>query len=94
MDLQPFIGKKELRYSLKTGYLAEAKSKARILAGGVQLLFQELRGNKPSLMEFSDEQIQELVLKHLEKIKACYDKPVAYDPDDPPPFEDQTDFRK
>ena len=28
IDLRPMIGKKEFRYSLKTGYLSEAKSKA------------------------------------------------------------------
>ena len=28
-DLQPYIGKKELRYSLRTGYLGVAKQKAR-----------------------------------------------------------------
>jgi hypothetical protein len=28
-DIQNYLGKKELRYSLKTGYLSLAKSKAR-----------------------------------------------------------------
>jgi hypothetical protein len=42
-DLQPCIGKKELRYSLKTGFLSVAKSKARLLAGLCQNLFRTLR---------------------------------------------------
>ena len=42
-DLTGFVGKKELRYSLKTGYIGIAKTKARILAGQVQLLFRLLR---------------------------------------------------
>jgi Domain of unknown function (DUF6538) len=37
-DLQALIGKKELRYSLKTGYLNEARQKAGYLAGQVQYL--------------------------------------------------------
>lgn len=39
VELQGVLGKKELRYSLKTGYLGLAKSKARILAGQFQELF-------------------------------------------------------
>ena len=35
VDLQGFVGKIELRYSLKTGYLGRAKNKARYLAGQV-----------------------------------------------------------
>ena len=35
--LHRYVGKKELRYSLKTGYLGNAKSKARRLAGLVTL---------------------------------------------------------
>jgi hypothetical protein len=38
-DLQTLIGKKELRYSLKTGYLSVAKRKARYLAGVYQNFF-------------------------------------------------------
>ena len=35
-DLQILVGKTELRYSLKTGSLGDAKYKARLLAGQVQ----------------------------------------------------------
>lgn len=38
-DLCDIVGKKELRYSLKTGYLGIAKTKARFLAAKVQLMF-------------------------------------------------------
>ena len=34
-DLHRLVGKKELRYSLKTGYLGVAKQKARYLTGQV-----------------------------------------------------------
>ena len=42
-DLQPIIGRKELRRSLKTGYLSVAKVKARVMAGNLQMLFMGLR---------------------------------------------------
>lgn len=43
LDLQPCIGKKELCASLRTGYTAEAHSKARLIAGRVQQLFIKIR---------------------------------------------------
>jgi hypothetical protein len=43
IDLYRFVRKKELRYSLKTGYLGIAKQKARYLAGQVQSIFRVLR---------------------------------------------------
>lgn len=93
MDIQCFFGKKELRYSLGTGYLGEAKLKARRLAGIVQQLIQELREKRPTLMKLSDKQIQDLVIKYLEKVKAGYDQPASIDADDPPPFDTAIDFR-
>ncbi len=57
-DLQPSFGKKELLYSLKTGYLGAAIFKPRLLAGRVQLLFQDLRQNRSRYMKLSDEQIK------------------------------------
>jgi len=82
-DLQCYVGKKELRYSLKTGYLGKAKSKARRLAGMIQQLFEELRRDDSRSMGLSEKEIQKLVLQHLEKIKAEYDKPAPFGPFDP-----------
>ena len=42
IDLQKIVGKKELRYSLKTGYISAAKTKARFLASQLQLVFRLL----------------------------------------------------
>jgi hypothetical protein len=42
-ELQRFVGKVELRYSLGTGYVGLAKSRARLLAGQVQEFFRRLR---------------------------------------------------
>jgi integrase len=64
-DLQPYIGRKELRYSLKTGYLAIAKYKARIMAGQVQRLFKTLRKGNSALEKLPDNRIQEIVQKYL-----------------------------
>ena len=57
-DLQCAIRKKELRYSMRTGYLSEAKFKARVLAAGVQMLFRRLR--ELTTMKLTDEQITEI----------------------------------
>lgn len=64
-DLYRFIGRKELRYSLKTGYIGIAKTKARILAGQVQLLFRFLRKGDRQLSQLSEEKIQEMVQQYL-----------------------------
>ncbi len=59
-DLQKFVGKTEMRYSLGTGYVGLAKSKARLLAGQVQEFFRRLR-EIINLDELIDEQIVDLV---------------------------------
>jgi len=48
LDLKGYVGKTELRYSLRTNTLSEAKSKARLLAGKTQHLFSTLRTFKYS----------------------------------------------
>ena len=91
-DLQPYIGKKELRYSLKTGYLSTAKYKARIMAGQVQRLFKFLREGNPSLMKLSENQIQELIDRYLKDLIKSYEKPLppfGTSEEDVPPFTDQ-----
>ena len=65
LDLQNFIGKKELRYSLKTGFIGIANNKAWILAGKIQLLFNALRKGDTRLMNLTEDQIKELVEKYV-----------------------------
>jgi hypothetical protein len=43
IDIQSWVGKKELRYSIKTGHLGIANQRARHLAGQVKYLFRFLR---------------------------------------------------
>ena len=66
-DLRRFVGKKELRYSLKTGYLGVAREKAQIIAGQVQQIFSYLRKGGIELSSLSDEKIQELVQQYLKE---------------------------
>jgi len=64
-DLQSSIGKKELRYSLRTGYLMEAKYKARLMAGQVQSIYYYLRKGNGRLKELSHTEIQKMVNSYL-----------------------------
>ena len=53
VELQNTIGKKELRYSLRTGAISEAKPRARLLAGKIQSLFRKLKGQTMSNEELT-----------------------------------------
>ncbi len=53
-DLRKFVGKTELRYTLRTGNLRTAKHKAKLLAGQVQLIFRYLRNGNKTLSKLSD----------------------------------------
>ena len=66
VDIQKYVGKKELRYSLKTSYLGVAKQKARCLAGQVQSVFRMLK-NGDLTMNLSEEKIQELVNNYIKQ---------------------------
>lgn len=94
-DLQKYVGRKELRYSLNTGYLANAKNKARFMAGQVQGLFKFLRECNSSLMNLPENQIQELIDKYLKDLIKDYEKPLppfGTSEKDMPPFTDQETF--
>jgi len=65
MDLQQFVGRKELRYLLKTGYLGLARCKARLISGQVHLMFMYLRRRIIRLSELSEEKIQELIQQYI-----------------------------
>jgi len=70
IDLQPLVGKREIRYSLRTGFVGVAKSKARLLAGQIQVLFRMLRKRRALLLpSLSDERIKELVQQYLDRYK-------------------------
>jgi len=66
VDIQRKIGKKELRYSLKTGSVADAKPKARLIAGRLQQMFRHLRRNDHWMSELSEHQIDEIIRKYVQ----------------------------
>ena len=66
-DLQPYLYRKELRYSLRTGYIGLAKHKARYLAGQLHMLFKYLRGSVNGLSKLETKKIQELVNQFIKK---------------------------
>jgi len=84
-DLQPRLGKKELRYSLKTGYLGVAKQRARLLAGQVHLTFRLLRRGGTILNKLSDDQIQELVHQYIKQSIESWDRDFYEVPDEDRP---------
>jgi len=66
-DLQQLVGKKELRYSLKTGYVGVARVKAQLIAAQVHQIFECLRKGGRRLTDLTDEKIQELVQQYLKE---------------------------
>lgn len=79
-DLNALIGIKELRYSLKTGYVGDASQKARYLAGQFQLLFAQLRKGGAVLSDLTEDQIQKLVQQFI-KEKVDFINGTNYDDD-------------
>ena len=59
-DLRPIFRKTELRFSLKTGYLGQAKPQARLMAGLLQKLILHLRENT-YVMNLSDKEVDDII---------------------------------
>ncbi len=55
-DLRPLVGLSELRYSLRTGYLSEAKTRAALFASYTLQLFRSLRDSR--MDELTDAQVR------------------------------------
>ena len=94
-DLRKFVGKTELRYTLRTGNLRTAKHKAKLLAGQVQLIFRYLRKEQKALSKLSDDQIKELVHQYIKNEIEGWDKNFYEEFDDevyPPPFTNAREF--
>jgi hypothetical protein len=67
-DLQKFVGRKEIRYSLKTGSKTEAGQNARLLAGHIQRLFRQLRRRGSYMVELNAEQVQQIIKGYVRDI--------------------------
>lgn len=70
-DLRAIVGKGEFRYSLRTGALRVAKSRARDIASYLQQLFMRVRSR---MSEFTQEQIQALVKNYIRETLANDEK--------------------
>ncbi len=66
-DLAPIVGRKEIRYSLRTGFLSTAKHRARRMAGFIQFLFQNIR-NGGNMLELTEAEIKNIVDKHFREV--------------------------
>ena len=67
-DISKVVGKRGLRYSLRTGYIKHAERKARSLAGTVEGFIAEIRKKEPYIiMNLSEEKLQSLLDQHLRK---------------------------
>lgn len=76
LDLRSIITKKELRYSLGTGNLSDAKNKARLMAGQVQLFFKDIQRGRLTDMKLSSTQIYDMIKKFRDRLLQEYDKPA------------------
>ena len=94
IDLQNLVGKKELRYSLKTGYIGIAKTKARFLAGQSQLIFRLLRKGGTALKILSNDLIKAIVEQYVRDSIKRLDQSFYEEWDDsyPPPLADAKTF--
>jgi|GEM_PF-5974200 len=61
LDLQQYVGRKELRRSLGIRYLTEARELSNRIARNVLHLFQRLRKETHTLPQLSEENIQEII---------------------------------
>lgn len=66
-DLQPLVGIKELRYSLRTMRKHEAKKKARSLAAATNILFDTIR-ESPNMQSLPKEELQRIVRNYIQEI--------------------------
>jgi len=80
--LQQYVGRTELRYSLKTGYKGVAKRKAQYLAGSVLLLFRMFRKYKRILDSMPEGTIQKLVEQHIRKELDLLEESLYVQPDE------------
>ncbi|MBW2103043.1 MAG: hypothetical protein JRH05_10270, partial [Deltaproteobacteria bacterium] len=75
LDLQGLLGRKEIRYGLRTGSRREAKYRARRIAGEMQFIFRRLRilnERKEAMagegIKLNDSQIRGLIDKLIRRI--------------------------
>lgn len=91
-DLQEFVGRTELRYTLRTGYLGVAKRKSRFLAGQAQFIFQFLRKGFFGMHKLSDGKVQQLVVAYIRRSIEGLDRVFDKGQDENRPYDDPPSF--
>jgi hypothetical protein len=94
-DLQKFVGKRELRYTLRTGYAGIARQKAHFLAGKVHFIFRTLRKGVSTLEKLTDDRIKVLIDQDIKEAIKSWDESFYEDVDKdeyPLPYVDEDTF--
>ncbi len=63
-DIKALVGKSEIRYSLRTGKLSLAKSRARMIAGKIQGIVRNIRKSS-SMAKLTAEQINKIIRQFI-----------------------------
>ena len=66
-DLQAAVGKKEIKYSLKEGSLRTVKSKAKMVAGQVTDLFNNLKKHGTNMATLTRIEINNLIAEYIKQ---------------------------
>lgn len=66
-DVAAMLGKKELRLSLKTGYISNARRQATRLSFHLDRFIFQLREDLPHMQDLTDKQIQQLLDQYLKQ---------------------------
>jgi arginine/lysine/ornithine decarboxylase len=82
-DLQGHVNRKELWYSLKTGYLGVAKIRARFIVGNIQMLFSSLRRGDSPLKQLTPELVNDLIRQYRDMAIEDAMRPVNRNQNDP-----------
>ncbi|MGA8281304.1 MAG: DUF6538 domain-containing protein, partial [Desulfobacterales bacterium] len=80
-DLQKFVGKRELRYTLRTGYAGIARQKAQFVAGKVHFIFRTLRRGVTALKKLTDDRIKVLIDQYIKEAIKSWDESFYEDVD-------------
>jgi hypothetical protein len=80
-DLQKFVGKRELRYTLRTGYAGVARPKAQFVAGKVHFIFRSLRRGAGALEKLTNDKIKVLIDQYIKEAIQRWDEPFFEDVD-------------